>query len=241
MGAKGDNPDLDRWFANCGGFEPAHDLEILREGVAAGYVDSQDQYGMTALSLAVTSNWIEGVAELLRADADTELRYFRTGATALYLAAQQTGNQAIASLLVSAGADPDAPNYWGVTPRRWLPAAFEGIPIRETPLPEPLIQNAEHLAEHHHPRFKIPSLKERASLRAGQAVTLYVYGPKSELKQDTIKVRIVSRFGQGRNTRYVGAVETPVERTHLLPGTDRLEFAPENIATVYVTRPSKED
>jgi hypothetical protein len=140
----------------------------------------------------------------------------------------------MAALLVSAGANPDAPNYWGVTPRRWLPEAFSNVPLRDMPLPEPRIQNAEHLADHYHPHFEIPTLKERVSLQPGQAVDLYVYGPKSESKQDQVKVRITSRIGSGRYTRYVANVETPLEQTHLAPGTEKVEFGPENVATVWL-------
>jgi hypothetical protein len=140
----------------------------------------------------------------------------------------------MAAMLVAAGANPDNPNYWGVTPRRWLPEAFTGVPIRQMPLPEPRIQNAEHLADHHDPHFKIPTLQERVSLQPGQAVDLYVYGPKSESKRDQVKVRIITRTGSGRNTRYVADVETPLEQTHLAPGTEVVEFGPENVATVWL-------
>ncbi len=240
--AKRNAPSLKDWFDNCGGWRPQHDLEGLGRGIEAGLLDEQDEYGMTALSLAVMAGWQEGVAELLRAGADTELRYFRTGATALYLAVQQR-NEPVIAALVAAGADPDAPNYWGLTPRDWASrtgaAYFDRVPPRATPLPPPRIQNAEHLADHYHPRFMIPGREERETLRAGQAVDLYVYGPKAETKQDAVKVRITERRGRRPQVRYTAAVETPVERTHLAEGTTVVEFGPEHVASVYVPRPAK--
>jgi hypothetical protein len=225
------------WFDNCGGFKPAHDIDTLREGIRRRLTNLQDEYGLTALSLSVLSKWYDGAEELLRNKADTELRYFRTGTTALYEAALAKDRRMI-KLLVDAGANPDAPNYWGVTPRRWLPDAFVDVALRPSPHPEPRIQNAEHLADHFS-QFEIPELEERISLQRGQAVTLYVYGPKSESKQDTVKARITSRSGEGRETCYTALVETPIEKTHLIPGTTHLDFGPEHIATVYMQRPPK--
>jgi hypothetical protein len=203
-------------------------------------LNEQDEYGMIALSLAVMSGWYEGVEELLRAGADTELRYFRTGETALYMAVQERKEPIIAAL-IAAGANPDAPNYWGLTPRTWATrgamSCFDYVPPTETPLPPPRIQNAEHLADHYHPRFKIPNRVERETMQVGQAVDLYVYGPKAETKQDTVKVRITAIAGSRPSVRYTGTVETPIERTHLADGTTVLEFGPENIASVYITRP----
>src|SRR5262245_66534562 len=100
--AKQKVPSLADWFDNCGGWRPWHDLDELRRGIKAGMLNEQDEYGMTALSLAVMSGWKEGVEELLRAGADTEQRYFRTGETALYMAVQQ-GNEPIIRALVAAG------------------------------------------------------------------------------------------------------------------------------------------
>jgi hypothetical protein len=91
------------------------------------------------------------------------------------------------------------------------------------------------LADHYHPQFEIPDQEERETMQAGQAVDLYVYGPKIEGKQDTIKIRITARSGQPPHVRYTGAVETPLERTQLAPGTTTIEFGPENIASVYVS------
>jgi hypothetical protein len=240
--AKRKAPSLREWFDNCGGWRPRHDLDDLRRGIEAGLLNAQDEYGMTALSLAVVSGWGEGVAELLRAGADTELRYFQTGATTLLLAVQRASEPIIAAL-VAAGANPDAPNYWGLTPRGWASRmaskCFDHVPRMEMPLPPPRIQNAEHLADHYHPRFKIPDREERETMQVGQAVDLYVYGPKAETKQDAVKVRITARSGRRPRVRYTGAVETPIERTHLAEGTTAVEFGPEHIASVYVSRPAK--
>lgn len=232
----------EKWFDNCGGWRPQHDLNELRRGIAAGWLDEQDEYGMTALHLAVASGWLDGVTTLLQAGADTELWHFRTGTTPLYTAVQER-NSPIVAALVAAGANPDALNHWGLTPHtcasETTPAPFDRIPIRETPRPPPLIQNAEHLADHHHPRFKIPAREERETIRVGQAVDLYVYGPKSEAKQDTVKVRIMARNGRRPHVRYTAVLETPVERTHLTEGTTVVEFGPEHIASVYVPWPTK--
>ncbi len=240
--AKRKPPSPREWFDNCGGWRPRHDLDELRRGIQAGMLNAQDEYGMTALSLAVMSGWKEGLEELLRAGADTELRYFQTGATSLLMAVQHSSEPIIAAL-VAAGANPDAPNHRGLTPRAWpsrmASNCFDHVPHRETPLPPPLIQNAEHLADHYHPRFKIPDREERETMQIGQAVDLYVYGPEGASKQDTIKVRITARRGRRPRIRYTGTVETPIERTHLAEGTTVLEFSPENIASVYVPRPAR--
>jgi hypothetical protein len=238
--AKRKTPAPQEWFDNCGGYRPRRDLGELRQGIEAGWLNEQDEYGMTALSLAVMSGWQEGVDELLRAGADTELRYFLTGQTALHMAVQERKEPIIAAL-VAARANPDAPNYRGLTPRaaaRAAPTCFEHVPPQATPLPPPRIQNAEHLADHYHPRFKIPARKERENLQVGQAVDLYVFGPKGETKQDMVKVRITAR-AESPSVRYTGAVETPIEQIHLADGTTVLEFGPENVASVYVPGPAK--
>lgn len=241
--ASSHNSPPGRWFDNCGGWRPRHDLAELRRGIAAGLLNEQDEYGMTALHLAVSSGWLDGVRELLAAGADTELRYFRTGQTPLY-SAMLDGNERMAAMLVAAGADPDAGNHWGVTPRQWvehrkMPDPFAHIPVRPTQMPAPHIQNAEHLADHYHTRFKIPDREERETMKVGQAVSLYVYGPKSDSKQDTVKVRITKRAGRRPHVRYSAVLETPVEETQLLPGTTEVSFGPEHIATVWVPRPTK--
>lgn len=239
------------WFDNCGGWRPRHDLDELRRGVEAGFLDEQDEYGMTALHLAVTSGWLEGIEELLRAGANTELWFFRTGETPLMSAASDlgTGNgarlnsMAAVTALVAAGANPDAANHFGFTPRKSAQlkgfTVFDHLSEQPARLPELRIQNAEHLADHYHPRFKIPGREERESMQIGQAVDLYVYGPKAEGKQDTVKVRITARSGRRPRVRYTAEVETPAERTHLAAGTTVVEFGPENIASVYALRPAR--
>jgi hypothetical protein len=226
------------WFDNCGAWPPHHDLSKVKAGIAAGLLNVQDELGMTALSLAAATGWQAGVEALLSAGTDTELRYYRTGETALYMAVTNR-NEAIVKSLIAGGANPDAANYWGVTPRRWHPEWFEHLPKREDDIPEPRIQNAEHLADHYHPRFKVPDRQEREGLQPGQAVDLYVYGPKTEGKADTVKARISARIGLDSDVRYRAIVETPIEQTHLGPGTTEVEFGPENVASVYVPRPTK--
>jgi hypothetical protein len=228
----------EKWFDNCGGWTPRHSLDELRAGIAAGLLNEQDEYGMTALSLAVASGWQEGVEELLKAGADTELRYFRTGETALHIAVDEQ-NRPIIKALLAAGANPDAGTYGGYTPREKGPAFFTRVRKRKVEIPGPRIQNAEHLADHYYPRFHIPDREERETLRPGQAVDLYVYGPRAESKQDTVKIRITARRGRRPNVRYTATVETPLEQTHLALGTREVEFGPENVATVYVPRERK--
>ena len=231
-------PSDKEWFSNCGSWSPCHSLEELRAGIAAGLLDRQDESGMTALCLATSSGWITGVEELLRAGADTRLRYFRTGETALRIAVQEQ-NIPIIEALIAGGANPDAANHWGITPRTWSAELFTHVPPQEVEFPELRIQNAEHLADHYHPRFKIPDREEREGLQPGQAVDLYVYGPKCETKQDTVKVRITARRVDGSTIRYTATLETPVEQTHLPTGTTEVEFGPEHVASVYVVREPK--
>ena len=232
-----------KWFENCGGWSARHSLDELRAGISKGLLNEQDEYGMTALTLAVASGWLEGVQELLRAGADTELRYHRTGATALDLAVQDQ-NEAVIAALIKGGANPDAANYWGLTPRyiakrKGISRVFKGLRKQKPTRPEFRIQNTEHLADHYYPRFKIPERKERETLKPGQAVNLYVYGPTSATKQDAIKVRITARRGRGSKVRYTATVETPIEQTHLPPGIQEVEFGPEHVATVYIPREKK--
>jgi len=83
---KGKTLSLREWFDNCRGWRPRHDVDELRLGIETGLLNEQDEYGMTALHLAVSSGRLEGIKELLRAGADTESRYFRTGETPLLTA-----------------------------------------------------------------------------------------------------------------------------------------------------------
>ena len=108
---------------------------------------------------------------------------------------ERLNSKAMVTALIAAW-DRDAANHFGLTPRKL--AEFRGsklfaeIPEKPVQMPEPRIQNAEHLADHYHPRFKIPDREEREAMQVGQAVDLYVYGPKAEGKQDTVKVRITA-------------------------------------------------
>src|SRR5258707_4277645 len=143
-------------------------MAVLRAGLAQGFLDEQDEYGMTALHLTVSSGWLEGIEELLRAGADTESRYFRTGETPLLSAASDLGtangerlnSKSMVAALTAAEANPDAANHFGQTPRKlarvfsWK--LFVDIPEKPCRMPDPGIKNAEHLADHYHPRSKIP-------------------------------------------------------------------------------------
>jgi hypothetical protein len=241
---------LEEWFDNAGGWKPRHDVEELKRGIEIGILDYQDYWGMTALHMAVASDWLAGVQELLRHGAKTETRYFRTGETPLYTLMLKIGRakenpeiQVILEALLASGANPDAANYFGVTPRQWSEHGdtnwFADIPEKPPEMPEPRIQNAEHLADAHYPSFKIPKREERETMKVGQAVDLYVYGPRVEGKQDTVKVRITARSGRRPRVRYTAVVETPIERTNLAPDTTEVSFGPENIASVYVPRVAK--
>jgi hypothetical protein len=223
------------WFDNCGGFSPSYSLTVLRAGIKAGLLNEQDEYGMTALHLAAASGWLDGTEELLRAGANTELRYYRTGETALMTALQE-GHAAVVKALVARGANPDAGNHYGLTPRKWRSAPFKKVPKKRVQMPEPRIQDAEHLADHYYPSFKIPDREERETLKVGVAVDLCVFGPKSAKKQDRVKVRITARSGRRPRVRYTATVETPVEQTYLPAGTTTVEFGPEHVATVYIPR-----
>lgn len=224
-------PSNQKWFRNCGPFAPHHDLDELKRGLAAGRLDEQDEYGMTALALCVSSDWKEGAELLLKAGASTSPRYFRTGETMLYMATLEEDDEMIA-LLLHYGADPDEPNHWGKTARSWRPKAFKHIPKSPKSHPPAHVQDAEHLAEHHYPDFKIPSRRERESLQPGQAVAVHVYGPKVKGRNDAVKVRITARSGDASSIRYVASIETPLEQTHLARGTKTLEFGPEHVASI---------
>lgn len=228
--------DLATWFRMFDPFAPSKDIVGLKAGVVAGWLDAQDEWGMTALHLAVMIKWTEGVRALLEAGANTEVRYRRTGHTALFSAVQEK-NEALAQTLLDGGADPDAQNYWGLTPRSWaatsgLGHVFENIVVRSSPTPEPVIQNAEHLADHHHPRFKIPKRKERESLVVGQAVDVHVLGPK----KPAVKVRIRRVDGEGATVKYTAALDPPDQDTNMKPGTTEVTFGPMHVATVYLKR-----
>ncbi|MEL6341695.1 MAG: hypothetical protein AAFV53_01085 [Myxococcota bacterium] len=177
---------------------------------------------------------------MLAAGADTELRSHRTGTTALYEAVTNRKPAIIAALL-KGGADPDAANHWGITPRRIAQrfgnaGLFVPYPKTKGVPPPPQIQNAEHLAENHHPNFQIPTRTERERLHPGQQVGVYVYGPRVEGKTDTVQVQITERQEHGDGVRYRATVQTPIEQTHLRPDIQDVAFGPEHIATIFHPR-----
>lgn len=75
-------------------------------------------------------------------------------------------------------------------------------------------------------------------MEIGQAVDLYVYGPKSEAKKDVVKARITSVSGVPPYVRYTATIETPLEETHLSKSDPVIEFAPEHIASIYAKQSS---
>jgi hypothetical protein len=86
---------------------------------------------------------------------------------------------------------------------------------------------------------QIPDREERKTLKVGVAVDLYVYGPKRDDKQDTVKVRITKWSGRRPNVRYTATVETLLKQTNLPRGTKEVEFGPENVASVYIPRETR--
>ena len=212
------------------------DLERVAAAARPELLDVQDEWGMTALHLAVTLRWPEAVALLLSLGADPERRYHRTGETALHSAIREHQSDAIRALL-DAGADPDAAPYGGVTARDGairlgLGAPFAGIEERDVTWPP--IQNAEHLSEFHHPKFEIPPRRAREQLGIGQAIDLHVHGTRS--KSD-VKVRIFEVHGSGASVRYRARLSPAVQETNLPDGLTDFAFGPEHVATIYVSRP----
>jgi hypothetical protein len=211
-------------------------LERLKEA-ARKFLDVQDRWGMSGLHLAVSSQWLEGVNALTAAGADRELRYHRTGETALHTAVSNKDERIVLALL-RAGANPDAANYWGNTPRKLassagLEALFATLPPGPSALPEPRIQNAEQLS-YHHADFVIPERAERESLNVGQAVDVHVYGPqKSDVK---VRIRQVERDDGG--VRYTAVLEPPDQESNFRPGTSDITFGPEHVATIYLKKPA---
>lgn len=227
----------DEWFRLFDPWAKVRNLERVRECVNSGWLDAQDEWGVTALGSALAQKWLEGAAVVLAAHANTELRYYRTGTTVLYEAVLERNEPGI-RLLLEGGANPDAANYWGVTARDMANHAgvegmFSGTPVNRTD-PEPLIQNAEHLADHYYPNFEIPTRDERESLQPGQAVDLYVYGKN---KKATTKVRIQERKEAEASVAYVGILDPADQETNLKAGTTVVSFGPEHVATVYTQQP----
>lgn len=223
------------WFSNFIKIAGrGHNLDVLRRGIATGLTNARDKYGSTGLFLSA-SGWLEGVELLLGADAKLEHRYYRTGETALNQAVL-CGDESIAARLLKAGANPDAANYWGLTPRSRpsrLKHLFEDIPLGDIDFPEPRIQNAEHLEDHHWPNFEIPDREERERLQPGTAVNLYVYGPRNTGREDCFKVRITGREANDQDIQYTGRLEVPIEQTHWRGNPEAIIFGPEHITTVY--------
>jgi len=224
------------WFRAFDTFDKVRDLDKVRAGLAE-HRDAQDEYGMTGLHLAVAMGWLEAMKVLLAAGADTELRYHRTGETALHTAVRER-KQSILQALLDADADADAQNHWGVTPRSSaetlaLGAFFSDVVARPraTTVPAARIQNAEHLADHYHPRFRIPSRAEREGLQVGVAVDVHVHGPKPP----AVKVRITERL-ESNGVAYVARLDPPQQDCNL-PDVTEVRFGPEHVATVYRPRP----
>ncbi|GEM_PF-4110895 len=231
------SPTVKDWFDCFNASAPTRDLARLKELLRSGHLDAQDEWGCTGLFLAVASDWIEAVRVLLEAGADTELRHYRTGETALY-GAVQGRKEAIVRALLGAGASPDAANCWGPTPRSWAAQAglahlFSDHPEGAPTLPSRRIQNAEHLADHHFPDFQIPERAEREALAVGQAVDIHVHGPR----KPAIKVRILRRDRSGAATTYLAYLDPPGQETNLPEGTTEVTFGPEHVATIYLKRP----
>ena len=158
-----------------------------------------------------------------------------TGQTALHIAVVDVGNEELIKALIEAGANPDAGNYGGFTPRQaakmlGFSKVFRGVPRQKATIAAVRIQNAEQLADRYYPTFKIPERTEREALEPGQEVKLYAFGRK---EQDTVKVRISKRRGRGSKVRYVATVETPLKQTSLPAGTKEVEFGPETVASIY--------
>ena len=220
-----------RWFRLFDAFSTARDLAGLRAQISPAVIDLQDEWGMAAVHSTVMMDWPAGLDAVLAGKPDLSLHYFRTGANALHMAVMEKRPSMVAAL-VAAGANPDLGNYGGVTPRMQAPELFATVPARDVTLPPPRIQNAEHLADHHHPRFKIPSRDERESLQVGQAVDVHVYGARPP----KVKVRITRRGAEHGDIVYTARVETA--DSNLAPGTETVTLGPEHIATVYLVRPA---
>ena len=100
-------------------------------------------------------------------------------------------------------------------------------------MPPPFrVQNAEHLADHHHPRFEIPELEERRSLQPGTAFDLHVHGPRPP----RVKVRIRGRRGEAVSTLYQVFMDPAEQDCNMPPGLSELTVGPEHVATVYLKK-----
>ncbi len=223
------------WFELFNAGDQRRDLEQVRTLASPTLIDVQDQWGMTALHLAVSSNWHEAISFLVDEHADLSLRYHRTGETPLHTAVVNRSERIVRRLL-RAGANPDAANYSGLTPRSAAePFGLGRLFVDVEPGPEEWpawrVQNAEHLADYYYPRFEIPSRAEREALAIGQIIVVHVHGPR----QPRVHARIIGRKGAGPATCYVARVD-PDQDINLPSGVNDLEIAPEHIATLIARR-----
>lgn len=230
--------DVEDWFRLFEAYPDERDFDRFREMIRPALLDAQDEWGMTALHLAVTTSWPEAVDLLLAHGASTEPRYHRTGETALHSAVRTRQPDLVRALLLG-GANPDAAPYGGITARDaavrlGFGELFTDVEERDVVWPPLRVQNAEHLAEHHRPQFGIPPRREREQLDVGRAVDVHVHGPR---KQASVKLRIFEVEGSGASVRYRGRLDPAVQETNLPEGVTELAFGPEHVATIYVPRP----
>jgi ankyrin repeat protein len=193
---------------------------------------------MTALHLAVASKWYEAISFLIDERADLSLRYHRTGDTALHSAVVNRVERIVRALLY-AGANGDAANYSGLTPRAaaeqcGLGHLFVAIAAQPIEWPAWRVQDAEHLADYYYPQFTIADRAVREALLIGQTVEVHVHGPR----QPRVHARIIRRTGDGAETRYVARVD-PDQDTNLPPGVNDLEIGPEHVATLIMRRATR--
>src|SRR5262245_13618299 len=59
----------EEWFRLFDPWEKARNLERVRECVDSGWLDAQDEWGLTALGSALAQKWLDGAAVLLAAHA----------------------------------------------------------------------------------------------------------------------------------------------------------------------------
>ena len=219
------------WFALFDGDTQRRDLTQIRDLATPELIDTQDDWGMTALHLAVVARWHEAVAFLLEAGANTQLRYHRSGDTPLHAAVVNRAERLI-RVLLAAGANADAANHSGLTPREaaeqcGMSSWFAEIAPRPIELPPWRVQNAEHLADYYYPDFQLPERGVRETLLAGQTIEVHVYGPR----QPRVRVRILRRTGAGAATRYTARVD-PGQETNLPSRVSDLELGPEHVSAI---------
>ncbi|MBL0217948.1 MAG: ankyrin repeat domain-containing protein [Myxococcales bacterium] len=224
------------WLAVFASTGQRRDVSQARALATPSVIDTQDEWGMTAIHLAVASSWHEAISFLIDERADLALRYHRTGDTPLHTAVVNRSERIVRSLL-RGEANPDAANYSGLTPRGaadqfGLGHLFAPLPQRMVSWPPWRVQNAEHLADYY-PQFTIPSREEREALVTGQVIEVHVHG----IKQPRVRARIISRKVLD-GVRYVARVD-PDQDTNLPPGANDLEIGPENIAALVSRLPTR--